>query len=304
MAEPNLDINLLLVFDAVYETRSVTAAAARLRLSQSATSHALGRLRERLGDPLFVRIKDGMQPTPYAEHLALPVSEALNTLRASLRSPGRFDARASRRRFHLFLSDVGQMVLLPRLLAYLKEHAPHVTLQVSQVPMADPGVALERGEVDMAVGHFVTLVNGFRQRTLFQERYLCAVRKGHPAFRSGMTLRAFEKANHAIADASGMADQLMEHCLASQGVRRTIRLTVPQFMALPIIVATSDLLVIMPGKLAEQFRSLLSLQVMELPVPVDSYDIRMYWHERFHRDAAITWLRNAMISLFADAVPS
>lgn len=301
MSEPNVDFNLLLVFDAVYETKSVTAAATRLRLSQSATSHALTRLRERLGDPLFVRTKEGMLPTAYAEQLAGPVSNALSTLTASLQSPGSFDAQTSRRRFRLFLSDVGQMVFLPQLLVHLKTHAPHVTLQVSQVPVDEPSLALERGEVDLAIGHFVTLVAGFRQRTLFQERYLCAVRSGHPRFKAGMTLEAFEQADHAMANASGMAHQLLEHSLACCGVRRRVRLTVPEFMALPIVVATSDLLVVMPGKLAEQFKALLPIQLMELPVPVASYDIKMYWHERFHRDAANSWLRGVMTSLFADS---
>jgi DNA-binding transcriptional LysR family regulator len=166
--------------------------------------------------------------------------------------------------------------------------------------MRDAHLALEAGEVDLAVGHFNTLVAGFHQKTLFRERYVCVVRSGHANFVDGMTVEAFESSDHAVADSSGMAHELLERALASHGVRRSLRLVVPEFMVLPLIIEDSDLLVIMPNRLADQFAQLIPLQILPLPVSVSSYDIQIYWHERYHHDPANRWLRAAIAELFAD----
>jgi DNA-binding transcriptional LysR family regulator len=300
MHTPDIDLNLLHVFYAVFETKNVSVAADRLQLSQSAASHAISRLRKQLGDPLFVRTAVGMQATPFAEQLAKPIGEALESLRTSVRSAREFEPATSCRRFKIYLSDIGQVLFLPGLLAHFKVHAPGVTLKMPPVPMRDSHLALETGEVDLAVGHFTTLVAGFHQKKLFRERYVCVVRSGHPNFRDGMTLDAFQASDHAIADSSGMAHQLLDRALDRHGVRRQFRLVVPEFMVLPLIIQNSDLLVVMPSRLADQFSRLLSLQILPLPVNVSSYDIQIYWHERYHQDPANRWLRAAITELFAE----
>lgn len=304
MHTPDIDLNLLHVFYAVFETKNVSLAADRLQLSQSAASHAISRLRKQLGDPLFVRTAGGMQATPFAEQLARPIGEALDSLRNSVRSAREFEPASSDRRFKIYLSDIGQVLFLPRLLGYLKRHAPGATLKVPPVPVRDAHLALESGEVDLAVGHFNTLVAGFHQKKLFRERYVCVVRSGHPNFRDGMSLEAFEASDHAVADSSGMAHDLLERALDRHGVRRQLRLVVPEFMVLPLIIENSDLLVIMPSRLAEQFSQLISLEILSLPVNVSSYDIQIYWHERYHHDPANRWLRSAIADLFADRAGS
>jgi len=241
-----------------------------------------------------------MQATPFAEQLARPIGEALDSLRNSVRSAREFEPASSRRRFKIYLSDIGQVLFLPRLLGYMKQRAPYATLKVPPVPVRDAHLALESGEVDLAVGHFNTLVAGFHQKRLFRERYVCVVRQGHPEFKDGMSLEAFQSSDHAVADSSGMAHELLERALERHRVKRQLRLVVPEFMVLPLIIENSDLLVIMPSRLAERFSQLIALEIHPLPVNVSSYDIQIYWHERYHHDPANRWLRSAIADLFAD----
>jgi DNA-binding transcriptional LysR family regulator len=296
----DLHVGQLLLLEALARTGTLTSAAEHVGMTQPAASHALARLRREMHDPLFVRTSSGMRPTPYGERLSKAVSGALGLLRGGLEGNPAFEPAASRRIFNVYMSDVGQMVFLPRLLAQLKSEAPGVTLRVRPVPSRAPHLLLESGEVDLAVGYFTSLKTGFYQARLFRERYVCAVRKDHPAFASGMTLEAFRSVPQALADSSGMAHELLEKRLLTQKVPRDVKLYVPQFMVLPLVIASSDLLVIMPNRLAEQFARLVRLKLMELPAKVPPYDIKMYWHERFRDDPANCWLRGLFTSLFAE----
>lgn len=295
-----LDLTQLRLVAELAETGSVSSAAQRIGLSQSAASHALARLRRSLGEEIFVRTTTGMRPTPFGDRLARAAAEALGTLQASLESREGFEPGSSRRAFQIYLSDVGQMVFLPRLLAYIQANAPGVSVRVLTVPGEDAHVALESGQVDFAAGYFTSLKAGFRQQRLFREHYLCAVRADHPRFKRGMSIEAFGSVQHALADSSGMAHGLLERVLARHRVARPIRLAVPQFMVLPLVIANSDLLVTMPSRLAREFSKLVRLRLMEPPVPIGEYDIRIFWHERYHNDPANRWLRNVFVELFQD----
>ena len=159
---------------------------------------------------------------------------------------------------------------------------------------------LASGEVDLAVGFFSNLAAGFRQSLLFRERYVCVVRDDHPNFRSGMTAEGFAKSPRALADASGMAHAVVEEELRKQGLVASPRLTVPQFMVLPLVIANSDLLVIMPSRLAKAFAQLVSIKILRPPVALKPYDIKIYWHERFHQDPASRWFRRTLAELFRE----
>ena len=189
---PDIDLRGMKLIAELSELRKLTAAANRLGVSQSSASHALTRLRERLGDQLFVRTASGFQPTPYAERLAVASREVLDVLAAGLAANKPFDPQTTTRRFTYYANDVGQMVSLPRLVAFLKREAPRATIRVASVPLQDPGAALVSGDVDIAFGPFDNLITGFRQSVVFRERYVCIVRTHHPNFRGGMTLKAFQ----------------------------------------------------------------------------------------------------------------
>jgi DNA-binding transcriptional LysR family regulator len=225
--------------------------------------------------------------------------KALQALRAGVARP-RFDAATSTRAFSVYMSDVGQIVLLPPLLARLKVEAPHVSLRVTSIPRQSPHALLETGEVDLAVGHLTTLTTGFYQKRLLRERYVCAVRRDHPAFVNGMTLKAFQSVPHAVTDSTGMAHELLDRKLARQGIHRPVKLYVPQFIVLPMVVAHSDLLVVMPERLAASFSALLPLKVMSLPATIPAYEVKLYWHARYRQDPANRWLRALFVELFSD----
>src|SRR5262249_16843604 len=157
-------------------------------LSQPAASHALAKLRRQFGDPLFTRTAKGFQPTPYGERLGHAAQEAVATLVAGIAGGRRFDPAKTARCFNLYATDAGQMVVLRKVLGYLKHAAPYASARVWPIPAEKPGLPLSSGDVDAAVGYFTNLTSGFRQSFLFRDRYVCVVRENHPRFARGMTL--------------------------------------------------------------------------------------------------------------------
>jgi len=293
-----LDYTQIRLLAELSRLRSVSAASRKIGLSQSAASHALAKLRRQLGDPLFSRTGNAFQPTPYGERLGTAAREALDVLVAGLASNRPFDPRTATRRFTLYANDVGQMVLLPKLLTFLKKQAAGVTVRACPIPLENPGAALSTGDVDVAVGFFDNLTTGFRQSLLFREHYVCAVRSNHPKFRGGMTLEAFKSSEHAMADATGMAHAVIDRFLAKHRVQRNIVLRVPGFHVLPMIIASSDLLAVIPGRLAEAFVAHVPIKALPLPIPIPPFDIRVFWHERYHYDPALRWFRGIFVDLF------
>jgi molybdate transport repressor ModE-like protein len=294
----DLDITQIRLLAALAKLGSVSAASRRIGLSQSAASHALAKLRQQLGDPLFTRTGDGFKPTPYGERLGRAAGDALDRLAAGLASDHAFDPKTSTRRFTFYMSDVGQMVLLPGLLHLLQKEAPGVVLRSAPIPLDNPAAPLIAGDVDLAIGFFTTLTTGFRQTLLFRERYVCVVRAGHPDFRSEMTLEGLRKVRHAIADSTGMAHALLDEVLAKHRVYRKDGLRVPGFHVLPLIIANSDLLAFIPARLADAVAPHVPIKIFNPPVHVPPFDIRMFWHERYHHDRASRWMRRNLVALY------
>ncbi|GAA0530153.1 LysR family transcriptional regulator [Pigmentiphaga sp. GD03639] len=293
-----LELTQLQLLDALRTGGSVSKAADALGLTQSAASHSLARLRRTLGDPLFVRTPGGMVPTPRGARIADAARSALATLGEALRDTGSFDPATAERIFRVYMNEVGQMVMLPRLLDHLRRHAPGIALKIGTLPDHQPGALLESGEVDLAVGHITALSAGFHQRLLFHEHYVCAVSPDHPRFAAGMTEAGFREARHAVTGTGAMAHRVVEEALRRHGIVRRIGLEAPEFIALPFIIPSSDLVVTMPSGLADQLAGAMPLRILPPPVPLPSYEIRMFWHERAHHDAANVWLRQLFAELF------
>jgi len=282
----------LQLVEALDRNGNLTAAARQIGLTQPAASHALARLRRELQDPIFVRTSEGMRPTPYGARLAAAVHNALLVLRDGLERRQEFEPRNSKRTFNLFMSDIGQLLYLPPLLARLSTEGADITLRVRTVPARSPHLMLEAGEVDLAIGTFTTLISGCIQKRLFQDRYVCVVRNDHPAFVNGMTAEAFRNAPHAVADASGYVHELLDRWLTRQKVRRNVKLHIPHFLVLPLVIARSDLLAIMAERVARLFAEIVPLKIMPPPTKLPPYDVKLFWHERFHREPANRWLRD------------
>ena len=296
----DLDLNLLRAFDAVLRDGSVTAAGDRLGLSQPAMSNALSRLRRLLDDPLFVRTPSGMRPTPFAQRLAAPVRQALDLIQAALAQQAAFDPRTSQRSFRLQLSDVGEIVFLPALLEHLEREAPGVQIDTEQLPQDEVSDALAAGEIDLAVGFLPGLSAGVVSKRLFRDRYVCVVRADHPRIGSRITLAQFLAASHLLVSARGSAHEIVEQTLRNKGLARRIALRVPHFTVVPMILARTDHMVIVPEGLMRAIARFGRFKSLKPPVDIPALDVKVHWHERFDQDPGIAWLRGVLLDLYAE----
>lgn len=296
----DLDLKLLVAFEAVLTQRNVTAAAESIGLSQPAMSTCLGKLRKVLNDPLFVRTSRGMEPTPFALELADPIRHALHLIRQTLSRDKHFDAATSTRTFRVIMTDIGERVFLPALLQRLSDVAPGVNLRTVQLPVKEMREALESGEMDLAVGFIPDLAAGYYQQRLYNRSYVCVTRSDHPEIGDTLSLKQYLAASHAIVSAPGTGHDVVERVLADKGYTRRIALQVTHFLAIPLIVANTDLVVTIPTMLAESYLPTSNIKLLTPPLKMPIYAIKQYWHERFHDDAANRWLRESFCELFRD----
>jgi len=294
------DLNLLAVFQEVYRERQISRAAARLGLTQSAVSNALARLRRTFGDELFVRTAAGMQPTPLAQQMAEPIGAALAQVALALSQRGGFDPATSTRRFTLAMTDVGEVHFMPALIERCGALAPGVRLRVQRTP--GPGLRdeLETGRVDLAVGAFEDVPHALHHRPLFRQPFVAMFRRGHPLGQGPVDLPRFLAAPHLIVDAAGSPYDRVAGLLDKAGVTDGARCRVPHFTAVPYIVATSDLVVIVPQKLAESAAGPFGLTWIVPPLVLPTLQTRMFWHRRFHHDPGVQWLRGVVADAFLE----
>lgn len=292
----DLDLNLLRVFDAVLRSRSVTAAAAQLALTQPAASNALARLRAVFGDALFLRTPQGMEPTPFARELAEPVRQALALLESALAHGPGFDPASSSRSFRFYMSDLGQIEFLPPLLERVRRLAPQVRLEASALEPEHIADALAAGSLDLAVGFLPALGPPLRRRALFKDPYLCLMRADHPV--TTLTKRKFLEASHVLVSYRG-GHRVVEEALERAGAGPRIVLRVPHFTVVPMVLERTDLILTLPARVARVFERRGRLKALPPPVPIAAADVAVHWHERFDGDAGNRWLREQLAELFA-----
>jgi DNA-binding transcriptional LysR family regulator len=299
-----LDLNLIPYLVALDETRNVSRAGELLGVSQPRVSSALGKLRAYFDDPLFVRTSHGMEPTPRALALLPAARAALAQIERGVVAPPSFDPATSRDTFTLALSDVGEIVFLPRLLQMLAQHAPHANLRSVSLPHAEVERGLESGDVDLAVGYFPDLDGGnFFQQRLFTHRFICLMRRGHPLAARPMTLEQFLACGHAVVRADGRSQEVLERHLAKARLQRRAVLETPHFMSLPFILGRTDLIATVPHAIGYAYAAEhASIMLVEPPLPLPRFDLRQHWHRKFHNDVRIGWLRGVVAGLFNDAL--
>lgn len=291
-----LDLNLLLVFASVMKTRSATRAGDELDITQSAISNALRRLRAHFDDPLFVKTPQGMSPTPLAERLAEPLNEALEGIRAALAAAAPFNPAVSERAFRIYMSDLGQMVLMPRLVRYIEQHAPRVRLAVVDVSPKNAQGLMSEGAIDLAIGTFDTFQAGFHSQRLFKKSYVVIARKGHPALAGGLTLDRFLSASHGVyhppANSHDDFEDVLSQVFHAHGVRRRVAFEFAHGLGIVETVAESDMLMCVPQRLAHGLAASDRIDTAPLPFESPSFDVSQFWHERNHVDDAHRWLRS------------
>lgn len=292
-----LDLNLLRVFDMVYRERSLSRAATRLSMSQPGISQALKRLRQQLGDPLFIRQAHGVSPTAFSDTLAPPIRQALEHLQAALSTPAARDIRLSQRQLRIAMSDYSQILILAPLMRLLDEQAPHLQIRATPVDGVDLPAALQAGDLDMAIGGIPPLSEQFRQEKLFEDDFVCIVRNGHPRIRGTLTLEDYAREKHVgVAVRMATVSKIDEAC-QGHGFQRRIHVVVPDFVAPPFIVAASDAIATLPRRLLRVVPGSLSLQILEPPLPLPRPVVHQYWAERTHQDKLCRWLRGQMRAL-------
>lgn len=293
-----IDLNLLRVMQAVDQEGSVTRAAQRLGLSQPAVSNALARLRRVLNDPLFVRSTQGMEATPRARRVVDAIDAAMGLIRQGLRDGSAFDPAQATEEFGLLMSDLGEVVYLPPLMAFLHSHAPLVQTRVLQFARSSYAEALEAGLADLAVGYLPNPRGSLRSRRLFSDTFVCMVRAGHPVLDQEFTLERYAALSHVAVARRGGQEGLVTAALAAVGVERRMALVIPHFAAAPGVVATSDLAVTVPSRLVQVYATA-GVVGIALPLTMPTIELALYWHERLHEDAANQWLRGVFVALFA-----
>ena len=287
-----IDLNLVRVFVAVFETRSVTLAARRLCVAQPTVSYGLAALRRTLQDTLFVRTKEGMIPTVHAEQIYLEFTAALMRVDNAVEESRHFAPASSHRRFVLAMSDIGEMVFLPPIMERIHKQAPNVGVEVVEATIPDLGRRLATGEVNAAIGNLPGLLADTVTQDLFEERYVCLLRKKHSFIGRKLSLEEFKEANHVLVASSFSGHNQVEELLQKRhGIQRKIALRLPHFAVLARLIATSDLLVTLPSGAAKLLTSYEDLRALELPVAVPTFQVRLHWHERSSDNPANKWLR-------------
>ena len=295
-----IDLNLLVVFDLLYQEQNTQRVALRLGITQPAVSHALKRLRHLLEDELFERTSQGLQPTPRASRLHPGIADALARMNDTLNLCDDFNPAKSERTFHINMTDIGEIVFLPRLLQHLSQQAPGISINTVRSHHNDLKHEMEEGEIDLAVGLIPQLGAGFYQQRLFVQRYVCLMREDHPLAEGNFSIEDFRAAHHAVVVARGTGHGIIEEQLAHAGVTRPVRLTLPHFAAVPYIVSSSDLVVTVTSKLAEATQARFGLAVREHPLAFPEIPINLFWHRRFHQDPGNRWLRGLMFTMFSE----
>jgi DNA-binding transcriptional LysR family regulator len=292
-----VDLNLLVVLDALLTEQNVTRAAARIGLSQPAMSSALGRLRDMFGDQLLSRAPSGMIPTERAMNLAGPVRQILREVEAALGPVSDFKPGVSKRTFKIATVDYAEFVLLPALLRELAKTAPLIDIEIWPLSDSYPEEALRSGQLDLAIGFAYRVPQRLRKQTLFEDRFLCAVRSRHPSVRQRLTLSQYIALPHVLISQRGSVAGVVDHALEVKGMKRRVAVTVPHFLIAPFVVSQSDYIITLAARVATTFAELLPLRLLKPPIELPAITVAMVWHERAEHDPAQQWLRKTLLAV-------
>jgi DNA-binding transcriptional LysR family regulator len=292
-----LDLNLLVVFDAVMQERNATRAAERLNMSQSAVSHALGRLRAMLGDELFVRTPEGMTPTPQAERLAPSVRQALADLRAAIEGNRPFEPQEVAQSFTVAVNNYAALVIAPPLATTVVREAPGVTLDLRPSGTLDIAERLDRGELDLAIGSLAAPGERFADIRLFDDRFACILRHDHPGIADGaIDARTLADTPHLEITSTGDGTGFVDDELEALGLARRITLRAPLHVTAAVL-AQSDMVAVMAERAARAFAARAPLAVLPLPFKSPSITVAMLWHRRVGDQPGHRWLRGVISRL-------
>nr|WP_315236353.1 LysR family transcriptional regulator [uncultured Albidiferax sp.] len=293
----SVDLNLLVIFDAMARHRSVIRTAEAVGLSQPATSAALARLRGVFDDALFVRAGSEMKPTPKALELAPTVHRVVETISTEILQQASFDPERAERSFTVLTPDIGEIAFLPGVLRRLRQEAPAVRLHAVSMPRKAAAEALESGLAELAVGFFPDLHKaGFFQQGLFKTSYACIACASNKEIGVRLTMKQFLSAKHVVVRPDGR-EHTFDRLLEEKGHRRRVMLELSHFMSLLAILPGSDLIATVPEDIATAVGRHIQLQRIELPLRPPVIDVQQFWHRRMQHDPANKWLRGVFYAV-------
>lgn len=300
----NLDLNLLRVFDAVARERHVTRAAERLHLSQPAVSNALARLRQALGDELFLRRPGGVEPTALALSLAQPVAEALDRIAEALSSQTPFDPATSTRVFTIALSEYAESVLAPPLLERMTQEAPRCLLAIRHADRTNWEALLTGGAATLAIGVLPEPPAIYTRLRLLPEAFCTLMRPGHPLAEGPLTPERFVSVPHVLHSPNGSRDGALDAVLAEAGHPRRLGAVVAHLSAVPGILQRTDMIITLSARLAKLLAAAHGLVTRDPPVEIRHTRLSMIFHRRFEADPGHAWLRRLMLAIARDVEPA
>lgn len=297
-----VNLNLLVAFEALLDEQSVTRAARRAGVTQPAMSNTLAQLRQLFDDPLFLRQRTGLTPTLRAQQLAEPIRKGLALLRGALTGPS-FEPLHSERRFVIATSDYVELVLLPALLRRLGQVAPRVRLSLRPWSLHQAPPELARGEVDLMLGFYDKLPPHHHEQRLFDDEYVCVVRRRHPTVKHKLTLAQYLQLSHVLVSTEPDGLGSVDRALAALGKQRRIGARVSHFSSVPVLVARTDLVAALDRRVAEVFARPLGLRLFPPPLKLPKGSIGQVWHEQQNADPGQRWLRNLIADVAKQLAP-
>lgn len=297
MDHQKFDLNLLSLFEAIYRLGSVSQAADALGLSQPAASQGLARLRNALGDALFVRAGGSMHPTLRAERIASVIQPAVSAIQGVVAKDS-FDPMLVRMNLRMQMSDIGEGRLLPALTSVLHTEAPGIYVETSPLDYLEVGAALDSGAIHFALG-YLPHVEGTEHVEIVHDRYVIVVRARHPLYADGEPLSAMQKLQE-LEFVSVRRHEPTRWILRELGLEARVRLTTENYLALPGIIAGTDLAAVMPRPLALEFAGREKYEVLPIVPPRASFAVSLHWSKRLQNDPAHQWLRRTITRVLLD----
>ncbi|NML45060.1 LysR family transcriptional regulator [Ramlibacter sp. G-1-2-2] len=299
MPAPNLNLQAMKIFVAVFDLRSVNLAARALGMSQSGLSTTLAKLRRDLGDALFVSTAAGMQPTSRAKEVAAPMREAIQCIEQRILNKGSFDPAHDEREFRIALSDTAETMYMPRVLNAVLRVAPQVRLRTVATPQPQLQRALSEGQVDFALGYFPDLQSSeFVRRKIDQHGFVCICSSANRELIRDFSLKKYCEARHVVVEAPTRTQGLLESFVLKRGIHRDVALTTPHFMSLPEIIAGTDLIATVPDAIADVFAEIQRLARLDLPFRSPVFEAYLHWSKSVHNDPANKWFRGIVFQAF------
>lgn len=292
-----IDLNLLVAFDALLRERHVTRAADRLDMSQSSMSLALAKLRDQLRDDILIRSPSGLVATQRAEEIWPKVRTAIDACKEVFQPPAAFDPATATHNFRLIVIDYIDLLVMPLVMRRLREEAPQVTVEMLQPKPHNFGDIMAAGELDLALSYFPAPPDFLKARKLFSDRFVGVGASRNRALDGTLDAAQFCALPHVTIEPEGaqIYNVLIEEALAPMGLRRRVQMVKPSFLALPFLLETTDMVSCLPERLAKRMGNMADVKAVDLPFELQSFDVRMLWHPRTAKSAAHEWFRSLVV---------